>query len=591
MPSPLDWRDQLFYFLLPDRFSDGGEAGRPLFDTSAPHLHRALDLSSWQQSGKYFQGGNLQGIASKLDYLQGLGVSTIWVGPVFRQREDLETYHGYGIQHFLDIDPRFGSRQDLRNLVDAAHERGMYVLLDVIYNHSGNNWYYSDQGQAHPTMPYRYQPPYPIHGWRSSTGMSIDAIGDESDGVWPQEFQNLDWYNRAGQIGKWDPDEWEDPLHPDNEFRRGDFFDLKDFDLQKGKVLSSLIKVYQYWISLSDCDGFRIDTVKHVSFEASRNFCGAIHEYCESIGKNNFLLLGEVTGGEGMARNYLEIFGRNLDAVLDIGAPASRIAGMVKGLSPAVDFFNQFQGHDILGTHRETGRYHVSILDDHDMVGRDKARFAAHSSIQHILEQTAHAVGVQLTTLGIPCLYYGTEQAFDGSKSLQDYNVDEGFEDRFIRETMFGGTFGAFQTEGCHFFNPQHPTYLSIAAIAKIRNEKSLIGLALRKGRQYLRETSILRGPFSVPGAGELIAWSRILASKEVLVVLNSHGTEVRGADVTIDAVLQADKASLTFLYRSDWEFNSSTPFPTDQSAPIHQSEGRFFIHLELSPAGMAILS
>ncbi len=88
-----------------------------------------------------------------------------------------------------------------------------------------------------------------------------------------------------------------------------------------------------------------------------------------------------------------------------------------------------------------------------------------------------------------------------------------------------------------------------------------------------------------------MIAWSRILASKEVLVVLNSHGTEVRGADVTIDAVLQADKASLTFLYRSDWEFNSSTPFPTDQSAPIHQLEGRFFIHLELPPAGMAILS
>src|SRR5690606_7934365 len=138
--------------------------------------------------------------------------------------------------------------------------------------------------------------------------------------------------------------------------------------------------------------------------------------------------LGEVTGGEGMARNYLEIFGRNLDAVLDIGAPASRIAGMVKGMYPAVDFFNQFQGHDILGTHRETGRYHVSILDDHDMVGRDKARFAAHSSIPHIFEQTAHAVGVQLTTLGIPCLYYGTEQAFDGSKSLQDITVDEGFE-------------------------------------------------------------------------------------------------------------------------------------------------------------------
>ena len=327
MPSPIDWRDHFFYFLLPDRFSDGGEADRPLFDTSAPNLHQAADLPSWQRSGKFFQGGTIKGIESKLDYLQSLGVSTLWVGPVFRQRQDLETYHGYGIQNFLDLDPRFGSRQDLRDLVDAAHDRGMYVVLDVIYNHSGNNWFYADQGEPRPTMPYRYQPPYPFQGWRSATGISTDTIGNESDGVWPQEFQTLDWYNRAGQIRKWDPEEWEDPLHPENEFRRGDFFDLKDFDLQKGDVLSAVIKVYQYWISLSDCDGFRIDTVKHVPFEASRNFCGAIHEYCESIGKNNFLLLGEVTGGEEMARNYLEIFGRNLDAVLDIGAPASRYYG------------------------------------------------------------------------------------------------------------------------------------------------------------------------------------------------------------------------------------------------------------------------
>ena len=75
-------------------------------------------------------------------------------------------------------------------------------------------------------------------------------------------------------------------------------------DKRAAQVLSSLIKVYQYWIALTDCDGFRVDTVKHVSFEASRNFCGAIHEYTESIGKENFLILGEVAGGAGMEKNY-----------------------------------------------------------------------------------------------------------------------------------------------------------------------------------------------------------------------------------------------------------------------------------------------
>ena len=133
------------------------------------------------------------------------------------------------------------------------------------------------------------------------------------------------------------------------------FFSLKDLNQNQGEVLAGLIKVYAYWIALSDCDGFRIDTVKHVSWEASRNFCGAIHEYAESIGKDNFLLLGEVTGGAAMEHNYLEIFGRNLDAVLDIGNPARLLGDWMKGMRFSHDFFDQFTGHDILGTHRKPG--------------------------------------------------------------------------------------------------------------------------------------------------------------------------------------------------------------------------------------------
>lgn len=251
-PSPSDWRDQVLYFLLPDRFSDGQEIGRPRFERERPEQFRASNKQEWMESGKRFQGGTLEGINSKLDYLKGLGVTALWIGPIWRQRADLETYHGYGIQNFLDIDPRFGTRQDLRDLVDAAHDRGMYVLLDVIYNHTGNNWFYDANGGKADTVPYRFQPPYSFDGWRSGVGDSADTISTLEDGVWPEDFQNIDWYTRAGQIGKWDTDPWEDPLHPDNEFRRGDFFDLKDLKLDTGEVLAALIRVYQYWIALSD---------------------------------------------------------------------------------------------------------------------------------------------------------------------------------------------------------------------------------------------------------------------------------------------------------------------------------------------------
>ena len=161
-PSPINWRDQILYQLLPDRFSDAREMERPLFDRTNPEQFRASHQGNWMAAGQKFNGGTLKGIESKLDYLQNLGVTTVWINPPWKQRIDLETYHGYGIQNFLDIDPRFGTRQDLRDLVDAAHDRGMYVILDVIYNHSGSNWFYQDETDGSPkeTMPYRSSPPY-----------------------------------------------------------------------------------------------------------------------------------------------------------------------------------------------------------------------------------------------------------------------------------------------------------------------------------------------------------------------------------------------------------------------------------------------
>jgi hypothetical protein len=112
--------------------------------------------------------------------------------------------------------------------------------------------------------------------------------------------------------------------------------------------------------------------------------------------------------------------------------------------------------------------------------------------------QVAHAVGTQLTTLGIPCVYYGTEQAFDGSDERRhDTDIEprdsDGkipFDDRYIREVMFGGEFGAFETAGCHFFDSSGPAYLRIAAIANLRKSTDAPGTVLRRGRQYARETA-----------------------------------------------------------------------------------------------------
>jgi hypothetical protein len=141
-PSPTAWEDQALYFLLVDRFSDGNENGghrdndgRPVTSGGTP-LHTPgnpgrIPYDEWLNAGSGWQGGTLEGLRSKLGYLKRLGVTALWVSPVFRQVAFKASYHGYGIQNFLDVDPHFGTREQFRDFVRAAHDHGIYVILDV----------------------------------------------------------------------------------------------------------------------------------------------------------------------------------------------------------------------------------------------------------------------------------------------------------------------------------------------------------------------------------------------------------------------------------------------------------------------------
>ncbi|HFQ91043.1 MAG TPA: alpha-amylase, partial [Desulfobulbus sp.] len=157
-PSPTHWEDEVLYFLLVDRFSDrseyGGFADRAGNEVSGPGQGRTTplfslardanraDFSSWFAAGRSWCGGTLAGIRDKLGYLRRMGVSAIWLSPVFRQVSGSDDYHGYGIQNFLEVDPHFGSRQELRDLVREAHDTGLRVILDIILNHGGDVFAY-----------------------------------------------------------------------------------------------------------------------------------------------------------------------------------------------------------------------------------------------------------------------------------------------------------------------------------------------------------------------------------------------------------------------------------------------------------------
>jgi len=612
-PSPGDWQDEVIYFLLPDRFSDGNEAKRTLLDRSNLSAARpaGFRFDQWASAGgSRWQGGTLKGIASKLGYLKGLGVTALWIGPVFKQRLHLDTFHGYAIQDFLEVDPRFGTRQDLVDLVQAAHGQGLRVILDIVFNHSGSNWVYAD-GNAHEKPFLGFPAFYPKGPWIDGSGsLTSNLSAAQADaGVWPRELQGDECYTRAGGVDfSGDLDDEHAP------FRRTDFFDLRDFNFDGNQLLEDLARCYKYWIALTDCDGLRLDTLKHVPVSIARNFCGSIKEFAETLGKSDFFLVGEVAGSDDDARKYRDVLGLNLNATLDIGGMRRLLHDVAKGFREPSAYLSLSAMHvDDLGSHRDLGARHVSVLDDHDHVSGEKIRFSTDAASPW---QVVAGVALQAFSLGIPCIYYGTEQSFAGPEKalreqfLPDLNPDTGT-DKFLREAMFGPEhplkqgraglpngkasvdpslpgFGPFGTVGRHCFDPKSAAYTRIAALLDVRKRFPV----LRTGRQYQREISNFGAPFALPPAGELIAWSRILDDEEALCIVNGNGVARRGADVVVDARMNPVGSELEVIANSEQAGTGSAGTnPVGRRLQVKQRDGVAFVEIrDVGPSEVLLL-
>jgi glycosidase len=572
-PSPPAWEDQVLYFLLVDRFSDNNEnnyldnnghmvsnATTAVFQASDRDnaVQTAGDAATWRHAGAGWNGGTIKGLESKLGYLKRLGVTAIWISPVFKQVNFQETYHGYGPQDFLEIAPRFGTRTEFKQLVASAHALGLYVILDIILNHAGNvfgynaNRYLEHDEAGNPYMDPRWDGHlYAVKGYHDKSGNATLPFGTLNltthagawpDGaIWPVELQASSIFSQLGRINNWDH-------YP--EFIAGDFLDLKDIHLGQGQTeryqpspaLKALCEVYKFWIAFADLDGFRVDTVKHMDPGAMRYFTSVIHEFTQRLGKENFYLIGEITGGRKRAFDTLEETGMN--AALGIDDIPDKLEYLVKGYRNPQQYFDLFRNSLLVQkeSHVWFKNKVVTVFDDHDQIrrGANKARFCAREDGSKLV---LNALALNATSLGIPCIYYGTEQRFDGS----------GDNDRYIREAMFGGAFGAFRSRGRHCFNEHEDTFQQLAKILALRRQK----LPLRRGRQFLRQISGDGHDFGFPEmvGGEIrsvVPWSRIFDNQEILLAINTDPQNMRSAWVVIDAGLHNDGQTLQCLFSSD---------------------------------------
>jgi glycosidase len=606
-PSPAAWEDQVLYFLLLDRFSDGDEkdgfrddADRPAQGGSTP-LYRAEDsgrveYDAWFRAGGGWQGGTLQGLKSKLGYLRRLGITALWVSPIFRQVAFEPTYHGYGIQNFLDVDPHFGTREEFRDFVRAAHAQGMYVILDIIAHHAGNVFTYApDRYTTHDPASGRWYNdprwdgrPYAVQGFNDRDGRPTLPF-DTPDGtrmeaawpdgaVWPREFQRPDLFLRKGHITSWE-------YYP--EYAEGDMFSLKTLDLwvrwdgqyrQASSALACLALVYCFWIAYADLDGFRIDAAKHMGEEALRTFCDVIREFAQSIGKGRFLLVGEVAGSRDYAWGVVERTG--LDAALGIEDVPGKLEGMVTGYTDPMDYFSIFRNWvlDAPAGHRWYRNQVVTLVDDHDQVrkGGAKSRFCGDGRFRDL---AFNVMAAQLATMGIPCLYYGSEQGFDSGGRPNG-------SDLVLRENMFGGRFGGLCTQGRHFFDEDGDLYRALAALIDLRKKL----LPLRRGRQVLHHISGDGVSFGLPHRlgdrmRSLVSWSRLFVDQEVLVAVNTDETQPVTAHSTVAPTfrVEGDQFHLIFWYAPK---HASPPPP---SLTVGRRDGPLAVRMTLPAAGFAI--
>lgn len=503
-----EWWEEFIYFLMVDRFHDSG--------ARAPVLNP--DRSLGVQTPEDFYGGTLEGVRNNLDYIAGLGCTAIWLSPVFENNP--MAYHGYDINNYLSVDPHFGTKQDLIDLVDAAHRRDppMRIILDVVINHSGDNWFYPGN------VPYNYYDDqrFDLGGWR------------RPDRPIPTELANPDFYHRRGSITG---DGW-DTLP---EMQLGDIAGLKDFynddDPTGSALLSTLIKAHCYWIREADVDGFRVDAVKHMGTLACSRFASAVREYAENLGKRNFFLFGEAANADdGLYDRYIGpntsaddsgtvFFG--LDSVLDfrlaMGVP---LRDVIKGFAPVQPLLDRLAAQENRALSRgQLGRYLVSFADNHDSFWQPGGRIGA----QAPAEQVIAAIGYLLCALGTPCIYYGTEQGFQGSGG-----------DNQIREAMFDAA-----TPGRNLLNTHCSIYQEIVKIAQVMRTQA----PLRFGRMYFRQISSDGRHFGFPyGTDYTLAFSRLLYPTEILIAYNVSSAR-RADHIVVDSTCHPVGGQLTYLY------------------------------------------
>ena len=531
--------DEIIYFVLPDRFDNAD----PTNDTGGLTGDRLA--TGYDPTAKgFYHGGDLKGLTRRLDYIQALGVTAIWIGPIFKNKpiqgaagQESAGYHGYWITDFTTVDPHFGTDADFATFVDAAHARGIKVYMDIIANHTADVIQYREcigkPCAYRSTADYPYQRRGGVSGTPINPGFAGDAVQT------PENFARLTdpayaytpfvpAAEKTVKVPAWlnDPRYYHnrgDSTFAGESARYGDFAGLDDLMTEDPRVVAGFIAIYGSWIDRFGIDGFRVDTARHVNPEFWQAFVPAMQTRAAARGIPNFPIFGEVyseTVDPGYTAQYTRRDG--FPEILDFSFQAAARA-MLSGKA-GTDLFAKLIDGDVLYEGGDaTAQRLPTFLGNHDMgrIGHMLDLAWPNATEAERLQRLTLAHVLLLSARGVPTIYSGDEQGFTGHGGDQD-----------AREDLFAShvasyndnrLIGTATTTATTHFGTENPIFQTITKLAQIRRDHS----QLRHGRTVVRAAS------DKPG---LLAFTRGADDgHEILVALNTSNQPV-SANVEIGA-------------------------------------------------------
>jgi glycosidase len=444
----------VLYLITPDRFANG--------DPSNDNLEGAV--ANRTRSGSR-HGGDIRGIINNFNYLQDLGITTIWLNPV--QKNGPNTYHGYAITDFYEVDPRYGTNKEYIEMIDNAHNRGMKVVMDMIFNHSGSgHWWMTD---------------LPTGDWFNNNNTFVQTN-----------------HNKWSVVDVHAP-ESEKKQFTDGWFTRG----MPDLNQRNKHLATYLIQNSIWWIEYTRIDGIRQDTHPYADFDFMARWCKEVtDEYPD------FNIVGEswYPSGPGFSawwQRNSKLNNKNsyLKTVMDFNLTficqqafideSVNSDGKSKGLFKIYESLAQ----DFLYTDLKNI---LVFLDNHDL-----GRFSLQEDAD--LRKYKQGIAFLLTTRGIPQIYYGTEILMTGTKESGDGNIRKDFP-------------GGWKEDTVNAFHPEGRTPVQNEAWDYMQKL-----LKWRKGNKAVTDGNLIH---YTPNNDGCYVYARIKDDRTALVILNGSNKD-----------------------------------------------------------------